>query len=117
MKKYLWILLLLTSCMNVSYKDGNSKQLPIVEKKFIPSHTEITYHYGYSIMKGKYCMHWGPEEINEKYFLYYMLDNDSIKYSTYKARFDSLSIGDSLTIQYQYRYIDDILSDTLLKIK
>lgn len=59
-------LLSLTSCEKMDYKHSNVTGV-VTEKDYIPAYDKYEYHYGYSIMKGQFCWHWGMNHHNAKY--------------------------------------------------
>jgi hypothetical protein len=103
--------------VSYSHKEGIHHQTPIVNKNYIPSHSEWGVHYGYSLMKGKTCWHYGEHTVSDKYFIYYMVYSDTISWEINKERYDTTEIGDLLTKYYTYLYQDSILVDSSLTIE
>jgi hypothetical protein len=90
-------LTLLVSCMETYEKGPFECKSPVVGKEHQDAKTEITYHYGYSVMRGKWCMHTGPEDIPEKNLVYYEFLGDTLSKNS-ENLYDSA--GTYLNIQY-----------------
>jgi hypothetical protein len=114
---YIFIFLFFISCVSYTRKEGVHQYTPIVDKKFIPSHSEMGMHYGYSIMKGKTCWHYGEHTVSDEFFIYYMVYSDTIGWEVNKDRYDTTEIGDLLTKYYTYLYQDSVLVDSSLTIE
>lgn len=59
-------LLSLTSCEKIDYKKSNTIGV-VVEKDSIPAQDKYEYYYGYSMMDGKFCWHWGMNHHDSEY--------------------------------------------------
>jgi hypothetical protein len=116
-KLYVFIFLFLISCVSYTYKEGVHQHTPIVNKKYVESHSEMGMHYGYSFMKGKTCWHYGEHTVPDKYFIYYMIHSDTISWEINKERYDTIQKDDSLVKYYTYTFQDSILIDSSLTIK
>lgn len=114
---YIFIFLFLISCVSFTEKEGVHQLTPIVNKKFIPSHSEMGTHYGYSFIKGKTCWHYGEHTVSDEYFIYYMVCSDTISLEINKDRYDTTDVGEYLIKYYTYTFQDSILVDSFLTIK
>jgi hypothetical protein len=103
--------------VTITHKEGTHQHTPVVDKKFIPSHTEISIHYGYSILKGKSCWHYGEYTVSDEYFIYYMIHSDTISWEINKERYDTIQKDDSLVKYYTYTFQDSLLIDSSLTIE
>lgn len=81
----------------------------IISKVHEDAKTDVTYHYGYSVMKGKFCWHLGPEDIPEKYITQYLFFNDTLSVNDPVIYIKS---NDTLFIKYNKVYIDSVLNNT-----
>jgi hypothetical protein len=90
---FLFVLLILTSCEKIYYKDLNVTGI-VVEKNYIPAKDKYEYHYGYSIMKSKFCWHWGMNHHNSEYSTKINVDK-----TTYTIGYkNNYKIGDTIKI-------------------
>lgn len=79
MKTFLLLgILLLTSCVKYTKEGPFYQESLVIAKNHEDSRIDMTYHYGYSITRGKWCMHFGPEDIPEKNEVYFLFFNDTI---------------------------------------
>lgn len=102
-------LLILTSCEKMDYKHSNVTGV-VTEKDYIPAYDKYEYHYGYSIMKGQFCWHWGMNHHNAKYST--TINVDTTTYiSGYRNDYeigDTIQMVKTLTIRDKDRKIVDV---------
>jgi len=100
---YLLIGILLMSSCSKSFIEGPFTYTgEVVSKYHEDAKSEMTYHYGYSVMRGKICWHWGRENIPEKNMISYEFLGDTLETNNsdlYKA------VSDSVKILYNRSYL------------
>ena len=106
MKQLIIILLIfLSSCVKITYSDKITVTSEIISKNYTQEKNEYKYHYGYSIIKGKFCWHFGNVNTPESYTVKIKFLDDTI------TRNDKgLYYRDSLLITYREVYRDSIFS-------
>jgi hypothetical protein len=112
-KSYLILLLFLISCIDIKYENKEPIKIQIIKKEIITAHSEFTYHYGYSVMKGKFCLHYGEENIPTKYVLQYLLNNDTIYENIDSLKYTQINIKDTILLNIKYKYVNNKLTDTI----
>lgn len=93
--KYVFVVLLfltLTSCESYTYIKTNVKGV-VTSKDTIPEHTKFEYHYGYSLMSGKFCWHWGNNHHDTEYVTNIRVENTDITQGK-----TNKNIGDSIDL-------------------
>lgn len=81
MKKIITILFLLvslTSCYKIVESDPIIVKSTIQNRQHEDEKSEWTYHYGFSMLEGKYCMHYGPETTPEKNIVTFNFLNETL---------------------------------------
>lgn len=102
---------MLISC--VERKESGIKITPahIVSKEFVPSQEKSGYHYGYSVMKGKYCYHYGSYTESEQYniTLGYSIGGEQkeLQYDN-SDLYKNLDSSDKILILYREIYLDSV---------
>ncbi len=109
MKKVLFLLVmaLLISCVKTTESNPIFTKGQVISKEHKDSETKVTYHYGYSMMKGKYCMHWGPEDFPEKNEVTFTFFNDTLTWND-KTLYDSTQA--TVDILYVKVYEDSVFT-------
>lgn len=106
---FLLVLLGLTSCEKMDYKNSNTIGV-VVEKDYIPAYDKYEYHYGYSIMKGEFCWHWGMNHHDAKYTTTINVDTTTYT-SGYRNDYkigDTIKMIKTLTIRDKDKKIVDV---------
>lgn len=105
MKRILLIILSVTvlSCVKITYSDNITITSEIISKNYTQETNEIKYHWGYSMMKGKYCLHFGNVHTPESYTVKIKFLNDTITRDNRE-----LYNRDSLLITYHKVYKDSV---------
>lgn len=105
--KYLWILFIMaigfTSCEKYETSDIQMTKGKFLEKDYTPAKTEYKYHYGYSIMRGKFCYHYGPTDTPARFDNLFTFKNDTLDWDDFNL-YNHANVGDSLIIRYVDRY-------------
>lgn len=103
MKKLVLIALgmfLLTSCFHYSESEPYTVTGKVINKYHKDQEEKYGYHYGYSVMKGKYCYHYGSYTEEERNEVTYTFLLDTITENN-KYLYD---LGDNLNITYVKLY-------------
>ncbi len=117
-KVFLLILLLsLVSCDKVITKQTNVKGV-ITEKYHKDAEDKFEYFYGYSMMKGGFCFHWGINH-HEEEFSTTIVVNDYREVNGYSDIYQKYDKGDSINMiqQIRIREKDKKILDTLYSIR
>lgn len=129
--KRLFVLIFLigfTSCKKYETSDIQITKGKFLEKTYTPAKTEWTYHYGYSVMKGKICYHYGPTDTPARFDNLFIFKGDTLDWNDINL-YRHANAGDSLLIRYidkfevyknHKKYIGSVIKfittkDTLLK--
>jgi hypothetical protein len=117
MKTWLFLLftitVLFTSCVKITQSEPIQVKCKVIYNEHQDSKTEYTYHYGYSFMKGKFCYHYGPEDISEKNIVKFVFLDDTLTRDR-KALFGK----DTLCVTYVKMYEDSIFThNSITEIK
>jgi phosphate/sulfate permease len=112
-KTSLILIIFLSSCIDIKYENKEPIKIQIINKKIITAHSELTYHYGYSVIKGKFCFHYGEENIPTKYIINYIINNDTISENIDSLKYMQINIKDSIFLNIKYKYVDNKLTDTI----
>ena len=106
MKKLLFILLVFVtaSCYKITKSEPITERCKIIYKHHEDEKNEMTYHYGYFALKGKFCYHFGNENTPEKNIV------NVVVAGTDTLNFDDKNfiLCDSLIITYVNVYHDSI---------
>ncbi|MFA5366626.1 MAG: hypothetical protein WC333_01980 [Dehalococcoidia bacterium] len=92
------LFLILNSCVQVVEKGPFTCESKVINRHHEDAKTEYGYHYGYSIMKGKTCYHYGDYDVPEENEITYIF------------------LGDTLTTNNKELYNKDHLFITYMKI-
>jgi hypothetical protein len=93
MKKLILLLLLtLTACQNFTYKDSIVEGV-ITYKDSTEAYDKFEYYYGYSMMKGSYCWHWGNKHHAAEYTTKFFVDTDTITIGQ-----SNYNVGDTIQV-------------------
>lgn len=106
---FLLVLLGLTSCEKMDYKNSNTIGV-VVEKDSIPAQDKYEYYYGYSMMEGKFCYHYGMNHYDARYTT--TINVDTTTYiSGYRNNYkigDTIQMVKTLTIRDKDKKIVDV---------
>jgi hypothetical protein len=72
------IFLLFTSCVKIVEKGPFTYESRVINKHHEDAKTEYGYHYGYSVMKGKTCYHYGNYDVPEENEITYIFLGDTL---------------------------------------
>lgn len=104
---------MLSSCVKITHSDDMTYKSKIFDKSYIPEKTEWKYHYGYSLMKGKICWHYGQVTTNEKYYVKFKFLDKVLERDD-----QGLYNRDSITIIYYKVYHDSVFyNNKIVKIE
>lgn len=115
----LFLLVSLTSCYKIVESDPIVVKSTILNKQHEDEKTEYSYHYGFSMIKGNFCWHYGPETTPEKNIVTFNFLNETLSK-------DDISLynknSNELTITYVevYRVKKDVktfLHNNIIKIE
>lgn len=106
--------ILLISCVERKESGIKITTATLIGKEFVPSQEKSGYHYGYSVMKGKYCYHYGTYTESEKYYitLTYTIKNpksirDTLNYDN-GFMYENIKSTDRILVLYREVYIDSL---------
>lgn len=99
------LVIILVSCSKITYSDTKQTYISLISNQYIEATSVWEYHYGYSVLYGKYCYHYGENNKDEKYIVVYKFLNDTIQTDD-KKLYNSLK--DSLLVEYKEVYKDSI---------
>ena len=105
--KYILIILslfLFASCDRYHEKVSNVNGY-IAEKDFKEAYSKFEYHYGWSMMKGEFCWHWGNNNHSAKYSTTIVVEKRKINLTS-KQTFDSYQVNDSVKMTRHIRIRD-----------
>jgi hypothetical protein len=91
------LILFIISCYKITESEPITTSSKIIYRHHEDKKTEYGYYYGYSMMKGKYCYHYGLHEISEENTVKFVFLGDTL-YRDSKFLFNKSS--DSLEIIY-----------------
>jgi hypothetical protein len=93
----------MASCVKISKSEPITKNCKIVYKLHEDETSKMTYHYGYSVLRGKFCWHFGNEDTPEKNIVKVVFDKDTLDFDD-----KNFILSDSLRITYVNVYHDSI---------
>ena len=111
------LLLSLISCDKIITKQSNVKGV-ITEKYHKDAEDKFEYFYGYSMMKGGFCFHWGINHYNEEFSTTIVVNNYK-EINRYSDIYQKYNEGDSISMiqQIRIREKDKKVLDTIYIIK
>lgn len=84
------MIFLFSACVDQVEKGPFEYKSQIIRKFHKDAETVVEYHYGYSVMRGKFCYHLGPNDHPEENVVIYEFLGDTIQDNN-KSLYDSLS--------------------------
>ena len=99
------------SCVKITYSDNITITGGVISKNYTQETNVMKYHYGYSVMRSKWCWHFGNVNTPESYIVNIRFLDDTI------TRDDkNLYNRDSLLITYRKVYKDSVFILSLIHI-
>jgi len=111
MKKLILLLLvILSSCVKVTHSDKMIEYCKVISTNYVSEKDEYKYHYGYSVLKGRICWHFGNVHEDEKYEVKIKFFDDTLNYNDKK-----LYYRDSVKITYVKVYRDSVFYKNMIE--